>query len=364
MIAPDGARASLRPRSAQRDPPRADARRRPTRRRPTTREVARDARRVAARGRAACATRARPSTRCASASRRPTAASYVRDGFFALLHLEDYARRIVRPHERTLAGPKADRLKHPARDAREPLERVPALRRSASDALDATARAPRSTPGPLAVARDDGGRRAPARARRRPARASRRARASSRERPRRDRRRPPPLRDGARLPRRAARAPSRGAGPDAPFEFMLAYFANAYAPGTLLLPIHRVVREGAGAGRRGLGGAAARAGSSERVALPERRGAARGCSSAHLAPLADRHAFAADDGSGTLRIFSRARAAGDELSIARAPPRGDRGRLRPRRGRRARGRGRLPEVRRCETARDVRARPRQRSRST
>ena len=35
----------------------------------------------------------------------------------------------------------------------------------------------------------------------------------------------------------------------------------------------------------------------------------------HLAPLADRHAFAADDGSGTLRIFSRPRAADDDLSI-------------------------------------------------
>src|SRR5690606_40689000 len=35
----------------------------------------------------------------------------VREGFFAALRLEDYARRIVRPHERTLAGPKADRLK-------------------------------------------------------------------------------------------------------------------------------------------------------------------------------------------------------------------------------------------------------------
>jgi serine/threonine protein kinase len=35
----------------------------------------------------------------------------------------------------------------------------------------------------------------------------------------------------------------------------------------------------------------------------------------HLAPLADRHAFAADDGSGTLRVFSRPRRAGDDLSI-------------------------------------------------
>ena len=41
----------------------------------------------------------------------PDGARLAREGFFALLHLEDYARRIVRPHERTLAGPKADRLK-------------------------------------------------------------------------------------------------------------------------------------------------------------------------------------------------------------------------------------------------------------
>ena len=34
-----------------------------------------------------------------------------RVGFFAELGLEDYASRVVRPHERTLAGPKADRLK-------------------------------------------------------------------------------------------------------------------------------------------------------------------------------------------------------------------------------------------------------------
>ena len=31
--------------------------------------------------------------------------------FFAALRLEDYERRVVRPHERTLAGPKADRLR-------------------------------------------------------------------------------------------------------------------------------------------------------------------------------------------------------------------------------------------------------------
>ena len=43
--------------------------------------------------------------------RAPDGSEHVRDGFFAALHLEDYERRIVRPHERTLSGPKADRLK-------------------------------------------------------------------------------------------------------------------------------------------------------------------------------------------------------------------------------------------------------------
>ncbi|MFP6745011.1 MAG: DUF1015 family protein, partial [Alphaproteobacteria bacterium] len=41
----------------------------------------------------------------------PDGSTHERDGFFALLHLEDYESRIVRPHELTLAGPKADRLK-------------------------------------------------------------------------------------------------------------------------------------------------------------------------------------------------------------------------------------------------------------
>jgi len=35
---------------------------------------------------------------------------HVRKGFIGLGHLEDYSRKIVYPHERTLAGPKLDRL--------------------------------------------------------------------------------------------------------------------------------------------------------------------------------------------------------------------------------------------------------------
>jgi uncharacterized protein (DUF1015 family) len=109
--------------------------------------------------------------------------------------------------------------------------------------------------------------------------------------------------------RRARRDAATGAA----FEYTLAYFANAYAPGTLLLPIHRVVREVPAPDDAGW---AARLPdwSSTRVALPNVE-ALPALLERELAPLADRHAFAADDGSGTLRIFSRPRRAGDELSI-------------------------------------------------
>ena len=78
---------------------------------------------------------------------------------------------------------------------------------------------------------------------------------------------------------------------------------NAHAPGTLLLPIHRVVRKGpvateAAWGERLAGYAqqeVAVGGPEEVPALLARR----------LTPLSERHAFAVDDGSGRLRIFSR-----------------------------------------------------------
>jgi len=41
----------------------------------------------------------------------PTGEEFERVGFFGELALEEYDSRVVRPHERTLAGPKADRLK-------------------------------------------------------------------------------------------------------------------------------------------------------------------------------------------------------------------------------------------------------------
>jgi uncharacterized protein (DUF1015 family) len=103
----------------------------------------------------------------------------------------------------------------------------------------------------------------------------------------------------------------RGADPRAPHQRILAYFANAFAPGSLLLPIHRVVRklspaagEGWSSRLRGWERFAVSVSGAEAIpaALEE-----------HLAPLCGRYAFAADDGSGALQVFSRP--AGEELSV-------------------------------------------------
>jgi uncharacterized protein (DUF1015 family) len=101
------------------------------------------------------------------------------------------------------------------------------------------------------------------------------------------------------------------AGPDAPFRSILGCFANAYAPGSLLLPIHRVVRKGPApteaVWRERLPGwqqQRVELGSAEAIAALLER---------HLVPLADRHAFAVDDGGGQLRVFSRP--SQDELDV-------------------------------------------------
>jgi uncharacterized protein (DUF1015 family) len=97
------------------------------------------------------------------------------------------------------------------------------------------------------------------------------------------------------------------AGPDAGFEFTLACFANAYAPGSLLLPIHRVIPgvtlpDDLGARLPGWSETRVEVASADDVpaALAE-----------HLAPLAPAPSFAADDGSGVLRVFVRGESDGD-----------------------------------------------------
>jgi hypothetical protein len=108
------------------------------------------------------------------------------------------------------------------------------------------------------------------------------------------------------------RAESATRDPQAPHERILAYFANAFAPGSLLLPIHRVILKFP---------PATDAGWWSRLREWEHRTiqvsgieAIPAALEEHLAPLrGSSYAFAADDGSGALQIFSRA--AGEELSV-------------------------------------------------
>ena len=231
----------------------------------------------------------------------PDGARLSREGFFALVHLEDYAKRIVRPHERTLAGPKADRLKL-LRAARANLSVVfllyedrehllaPLLR----EALERTA---------VGTARDESG------AEHRLARLVDSGAIDAIGRFLADR--PVVIADGhhryetALSYRDERRAAGEGDGRDAPHEWLLVYLANAFAPGSLLLPIHRLVLKGALPTEAGL---------RERLPGWECQSVPIGDASQlpdllarHLEPLRDLNAFAADDASGQLRIFSRPR---------------------------------------------------------
>ena len=239
----------------------------------------------------------------------PEGGHHTREGFFALLHLEDYERRIVRPHERTLAGPKADRLKmlratganlsvvfllyedrdQQLSDALGPGfgGEVLGAAEDASGAVHALGRL--SDPAAIAGVCDffaD---------------------------------RPVVIADGHHRYETSLAYRDElvdtvdGEAHDAPQEWMLAYFANAYAPGTLLLPIHRLVLQGA---------MPTDAVFAER--LPDWRVETLEVESAeavpevlakHLEPLSDRHAFAVDDASGRLRLFVKERVQDDELTV-------------------------------------------------
>jgi len=157
----------------------------------------------------------------------PDGARAVREGFFGLLGLEDYARRVVRPHERTLAGPKADRLKL-LRASRANLSSVfllyedpqGSLRAPLARALDAA---------PLAEARDASG------IVQRLARIADPARIEAV----RDflSERPLVIADGHHRYETALAYRDEG-GP----EHVLAYLADMHDPGLVILPTHRLVR--------------------------------------------------------------------------------------------------------------------------
>jgi uncharacterized protein (DUF1015 family) len=241
--------------------------------------------------------------------RAPEGGEHTREGFFALLHLEDYEARIVRPHERTLAGPKADRLKM-LRATKANLSVVFLLYEDRDQEL-AGVLSGAFEAGDLGVAEDQTG------AVHRLARVGDEAAAETIH----DflARQAVVIADGhhryetALKYRDECRAAGQGDADDAPHEWILAYFANAYAPGSLLLPIHRLVLEGDMPSDEVWSEQLTewrvdRVSVASAEAVPE-------ALTRHLEPLADQHAFALDDASGTLRIFSRKRDEGDALTV-------------------------------------------------
>ena len=229
----------------------------------------------------------------------PSGRELRRLGFFASLRLEDYERRVVLPHERTLRGPKADRLR---------LMRATAANLSAifllyedPDAELAPGLEAAFAAGEVASAKDDAGVEHSLAVAPDPALAAAAARFLAS--------RPVVIADGhhryetALAYRDERRAAATGGSDAGPAERTLAYFANAYAPGTLLLPIHRVVRAAPAPGDADW--RARLPGWEERRVAVSSADALPAALERELAPLADRHAFAADDGSGTLRVFSR-----------------------------------------------------------
>jgi hypothetical protein len=101
----------------------------------------------------------------------------------------------------------------------------------------------------------------------------------------------------------------------AAWESTLAYFANLYAPGSLLLPIHRVVRSGRAPDRAVLYEKLS-GWQQQSYSIESKDGSdVPALLDAHLAPHSDSAAFAVDDGSGDLRVFWRDEPLGDELMV-------------------------------------------------
>ena len=228
-----------------------------------------------------------------------------RIGFFAELGLAEYDERVVRPHERTLAGPRADRLKL-LRASEANLSTVFLLYEDRRDTL-----------GPIlaeALERDDVARAAFADVEYRLGRledpsAIEQVRAFMAD-------RPSVIADGhhryeTALEYRRQQIEALGDHPDAPWQSTIAYFANAWAKGSLLLPIHRVVREipapSVPEWQERLPGWTIRVlpavdleGVEERLAR-------------ELAPLAGQPAFVAEAADGTTLLVSWEAPLGDEL---------------------------------------------------
>jgi uncharacterized protein (DUF1015 family) len=237
--------------------------------------------------------------------RAPDGRALERIGFFAELELAEYDEGVVLPHENTLPGPKQDRLRV-LRAARANLSSVFLLYEDRGEVLSgvlASALEKRV----LGTARDDAG-----------VEYTLAAIASQ------DEiaavqdflaRRPVVIADGhhryeTALEYRRERGPGRGA----PWDSTLAFFANLYAKGSLILPIHRVVLEGT-APDDATWEAKLPGWKRESFAMEADGSNVAELLEAHLAPRAGHPAFAADDGSGTLRVFWRDAPLGGELMV-------------------------------------------------
>ncbi len=241
----------------------------------------------------------------------PDGEKLTRIGFYAELGLAEYDERVVLPHERTLAGPKADRLKL-LRAARANLSSVFLLYED--KALETSALLESAFTGGgevLGSARDDGGVEYVLARLTDPGAL---AKLEAFMKPR-----PCVIADGhhryetALAYRAERRAAAANADPSAPYESTLAYFANAYAPGSLLLPIHRVIKQvpapSEAEWQARLGGWRMQrfeVGGVDSIAAALAK---------HLAPLAGRAAFAAETGDGALLVFERDEPLGEALMV-------------------------------------------------
>ena len=235
--------------------------------------------------------------------RAPDGRDLERIGLFAELGLAEYDERIVLPHENTLAGPGEDRLRL-LRAARANLSSIFVLYEDRDEVLTSLL-ASALEENALGVASDDAGVEYTLAAISSPeAIATIQDFLAERQ---------VVIADGHhRYESALAYRRERGAG--AAWDSTLAFFANLYAKGSLLLPIHRVVQ-------RGSSPDAAR----WEAKLPGWRQASAEIDpdganvpellEAHLGIRVGHPAFAADDGSGTLRIFWRDDPLGDELMV-------------------------------------------------
>ncbi len=273
----------------------------------------------------------------------PSGAAHTRIGFFAALRLEDYASRVVRPHERTLEGPKSDRMKLLRalgantssifvlyQDEQRESEALLAAALEAAPGARAVDTA--GVENELAVISDpeqiaalkafmktrpvviaDGHHRYET--------ALAYAQQQREQREQRARHAVGDGGDGAQNPGvqvSTAQGPDaqnpNAQGPDAPADFVLCYFSSAHPENNLLLPIHRLVREGRMPDDAALEALAARGWRRHRVALggPE-AWRVQPALDQHLAPCAPDVAFALEDGDGALWIFQKP--AGEELAV-------------------------------------------------